>query len=1158
MSYPTPDEWGARPAPRPQPSAGHPPAQPAPDAASMPAVSRPAPPPRVGAPAQPYGGGAATPHPTAIPRQPAASRPRASAPARRRSGCGSVLLGLLIFAAVGVLLLGVALIGYASIARDLPRPEELQARASQFASALIYDRNGDILNEVGDPDHGRRTVVPLDRISPYVIDATIATEDPNFYRHAGIDPVGLARALYYAVRERSLSGPGGSTITQQLVKLTYLSSEKTISRKVKEAILAAEITRRYPKDTILQIYLNELNYGNLAYGVEAAAETYFGVPASDLTLAQAALLAGLPQAPAYYDPYTKLWEADGSPGAVKRRQAAVLRLMVEHDKITAEQADAAWAEPIVLQPLAQVYDSRHPHFVQFVRAEVEATVGPELAAKGGLRIYTTLDPQLQTAAEDEVRKQVTKLADQGARNAAAAAIRPATGEILALVGSADFEDASISGQINMALSPRQPGSAIKPFVYLATFEMPASVSTAAQDVAQVQARALAAANVAAREPGAASAEPAISAIEPPGYWSPATAILDIKTEFPDGANPPYVPTNYDNKEHDLVNVRSALANSYNIPAVKALQHAGLDRLKDVARRAGITTLTRPDYGLSLALGGGEVTLLELTGAYAALANGGVRVPVSPIACVLDAQGQLVWRGTAAAEVRGCAAMSSAPAPILPPPAEQAFNPQHVYLISSILSDAEARVPMFGSVRDLMTLADRPVAVKTGTTNDYRDAWTVGYTPDLAVGVWVGNADYSAMQKLAGSVGAAPIWHGVMAAGTRGTPPQPFTPPPGIQRFAVCADSGSLPSEACPRQREEVFAEGQGPLPSGYDLWQRVRIDRVTGLLATEFTPADRVEAVDKMIFPPQYYEWAKAKGYPVLGPQRPSLAFIPELALYSPENGSEVTGQVRIFGRVRLPEPAVWRLEYGVGANPIGWGVLSGPTPSDPVGAAGREVDGELGAWDVLATAAMHGVYDLSLRLAAYYDAASLEYPIAVSNSVYVFVAPPTPTPTETASPTATPTETPTPTQTSTPTPTPTVVLTATLEVTPTPTALDEPTRTPTPTPPVTLEPPGSVRAAIFRPVQAQKVSGQVEVFGVADGPGFVSYAVAYAPGAEPLPADWLPIGIASTLPVSGGQLALWETDELPPGIYSLRLRVFDLTGNTHDSQIQVEVTPGP
>jgi membrane peptidoglycan carboxypeptidase len=332
---------------------------------------------------------------------------------------------------LGILIAGLVLVGYASIASGLPSPDELQARVSQFASTLVYDRQGGLLTEVGDPNYGRRTAVTLDRISPYLVDATIATEDPNFYRHPGVDPIGIARALYYAVKERDFgSGPGGSTITQQLVKLAFLSPERTLARKAKEAILAAEITRRYPKDTILQIYLNEINYGNLAYGIEAAAETYFDKSAKELTLAEAALLAGLPQAPAYYDPYTRLWEGDGTPGVVKDRQGVVHMLMDENGTITPSQADAAWAEPIVLKPLRQTYASSYPHFVQYARGEVERVLGPELMAKGGLRIYTTLDPQIQGIAQEEVTRRLADLASQGATNASVVAVRPATGEIL--------------------------------------------------------------------------------------------------------------------------------------------------------------------------------------------------------------------------------------------------------------------------------------------------------------------------------------------------------------------------------------------------------------------------------------------------------------------------------------------------------------------------------------------------------------------------------------------------------------------------------------------------------------------------------------------------------------------------------------------------------
>jgi membrane peptidoglycan carboxypeptidase len=1089
--------------------------------------------------------------PLAPPRTPvprSAATPVMPAPVKRaaapqRGGCGRLALIALLILAILALFFGVALVGYASIARDLPPPDQLQARVSQFASTLIYDRDGNILNEVADPNHGRRTAVSLNKISQYVQDATIATEDPNFYRHPGVDPVGVARAVYYAIRERDLSGPGGSTITQQLVKLTYLSAEKTVSRKVKEAILAAEITRRYSKEEILQLYLNEVNYGNLAYGIEAAAETYFGKHASELTLAESALLAGLPQAPAYYDPYTRLWEADGQPGVTKQRQGTVLRLMVERGYITPSQADAAWAEPLNLQPLKQVYDSKFPHFVLYTRSQVEQAVGPELANKGGLRIYTTLDSKLQTAAEEQVQQQVAKLANQGAHNGAVVAIRPDTGEILAMVGSADFNNAEISGQVNMAISPRQPGSALKPFVYLASFEMPAAVSTDPAVVATAQADRLR--GLANTTPAAAgdTTQLEISAIEPPGYWTPSTAIMDIATEFPNGLQPPYTPKNYDEKEHGLVSVRTALANSLNIPAVKALEHVGLNQFKEVARRAGITTLTRDDYGLALALGSGEVSLLELTGAYATLAQGGVRVPPSPIACVLDAEGKLIWRGAAAQSVAGClgaTADATTGVAVTPAPAEQVFNPQQVYLITSILSDAQARKMMFRGVAE-MNLAGRPAAVKTGTTNEYRDAWTMGYTPELAVGVWVGNANNAKMQRLAGSVGAAPIWNGVMTAGLKDTPASQFAEPPGIERATVCADSGTLPSDACPQRRDEIFAAGQGPLPAGYDLWQRVNVDKVTGQIASEFTPADRVETRDVMIFPERYRAWAEAHGLPVLGPQRAPLQFEPELALTSPADGATVGALTPVEGRVHLPEPLVWRLEYGVGRDPIGWGVLSGPNPGDPADNTARDLNGPLGDWDIASTSQQHGATDFSLRLAAYYDASSLDYPVAVSNVVYVQMEGPT------ATPTATPTLTPTPTVELTPTPTETPTEPPAES---TPTATPEPSVTPAPT----EAPAGKLRAEITVPVAGALVSGTVEIQGTADGQGFVTYLVEYAPGDQPGDGEWQPVALSVSQPVTGGVLANWDTTQITPGLYTLRVRSFSLDNNAAENRVTVEV----
>ncbi len=655
-----------------------------------------------------------------------------------------------------LLLTGALLLGYVRIAAMLPPPDELQDRANTFKTTTIYDRKGNLIYEVFPADAGRRTVVPLADISPHLINATLAVEDPNYYRHPGVDPVGIARALYYIFRQEA-TRPGGSSIVQQLVKLTYLSSERTLERKIKEAVLAIEINRRYSKDTILEIYLNHIFYGNLAYGVEAAAQTYFQKHASELTLAEASLLAGIPQRPGEYDPYTH-WEA------TRNRQADVLRLMVEHGFISPMEATRAWMafadkspEEVLAQPKA---DFQYPHFVLMVRQELEATYGPEVVTKGGLRVITTLDPDLQAAAEQAVQEGMRSLAERRvhATNAALVALDPITGEVLALVGSADYNNEAISGQINMAITPRQTGSVIKPLDYLATFEMPED------------------------------------------YWTPATVVLDERTEFPDGpGRPPYVPRNYDGKFHGPVSVRSALANSYNIPAVKALQHAGIPALKDLAQRLGITTLTRDDYGLSLALGSGEVSLLEMTNAFAAFANGGQRLEPHLILRVETQDGDLL-------------------ADYSQPYKVQVVEPAHAFLITSILSDQVARLPAFGRAAQWLELPDRPVAAKTGTTNDVRDGWTIGYTPQIVAGVWVGNTDNTPMKGVSGVSSAAPIWRGFMMRAHQGLPVQQFQRPPDVIQLEVCIDTGFLATPECPNKRLEYFKSDQPPpLPPGQDL-----------------------------------------------------------------------------------------------------------------------------------------------------------------------------------------------------------------------------------------------------------------------------------------------------------------------------------------------------
>ncbi len=930
-------------------------------------------------------------------------RPTRRATQRRGSFLRGFLNGVLIFIALLIIGVGGALIGYAAIASGLPAPGELTSRASSFQSTRIFDREGNLLVETFDPNAGRRTVVALDRISPYLVQATISTEDANFYRHPGIDPVALTRALYYAVLEKGVVS-GASTIPQQLVKMVFLSPEQTLTRKLKEAILSAEISRRYTKEQILAIYLNELYYGNFAYGVDAAAETYFHKSVTDLTLAEASLLAGLPQLPAYYDPYTH-------PDRAKQRQAVVLGLMVENNYITPAEADAAWLEPLAYAPLE--FNLESPHFTLYVQQQLEALFGPEALNQIGLDVTTTLDPTLQANAERIVADNVARLAEHNVSNGALVALRPGTGEILALVGSADFDNVEIDGQVNMALAPRQPGSSIKPLVYLAAFEQPE------KPVAE--------------------------------RWTPGTLIPDIEQDFPDGANPPYHPTDYDLAEHGLVTVRTALANSYNVPAVRALQQVELPDFLSLAQRLGITTLTRPDYGLSLALGGGEVPLMEMTGAFAVLANGGKRVPPVAILKITDSQGNVLCEFNTATPCQ----------PPAPDAGQQVVSAVDAFLITDILSDNVARTPAFGpnSVLHL----DRPAAVKTGTTNDFRDNLTLGYTPQLVTGVWIGNADYTAMSNISGVSGAGPIWNQFMTYALAGEPALEFTPPPGVRQVEVCADTGARPSDACPERRLAWFADDRPPLPPERDLYQRVRLDRASGRLATEFTPRDAIEEKIFKIYPEEWREWAERHGIPQ-PPSNPSdiFDFAPELYIRQPVEGEIVSGVVSVYGTANAPAFHSYELQYGISHDP---GAFS-PAISGPYGAP--VVDGFLGEWDTRGL----GEGPHTLRLVVYDT-----YGTAYEQRVRVFVAAATPTPEPTATWTAvppTPTETftpaePTPTETPVPAePTPTDLPPEAPTETPTETPAEAPTETPTETP--TAAPDGPT--ATWTPVPDTPVEG--------------------------------------------------------------------------------------
>ncbi len=913
---------------------------------------------------------------TYVPPPPPPPLPQGRRP--RGAGCGSTfLVAALSVAALFALSLCLIVAAYAAIAGDLPSPEALRGRSATFLSTRIYDRNGELLHEISDPTGGRRILVPYEQISPYLINGTVATEDERFWQHPGVDPIGIARAVLQNVEGGGVVS-GASTIPQQLVRLVLLSPEErtqvTLSRKIREAVLASEVSRRYSKKEILEIYLNEINYGNLAYGIEAAAETYFGKKAGELTLAEASLLAGLPQAPAYWDPYTN-WEG------ARRRQAVALDLMVQQGYISQAEADAAAAEELTLQP--RQFDVQAPHFVTWVQQLLEQKYGADVLYRSGLRVTTTLDSRLQVAAEEAARAHLATLADRHATNAALVALHPATGEILAMLGSADFDNPEIDGQVNVALRPRQPGSSIKPVNYVTAFEK---------------------------------------------GWTPATLIWDVKTEYTDAQGRPWSPRNYDGEEHGPVLVREALARSLNIPAVKTLEFVGLPAMLDTAHRLGIESLDRTDYGLSLTLGGGDVTLLEMAGAYGTFANGGKRVPPVAILRIEDAGGRIIEGYQT-------------------PPGEQVVSPQHAYLITHILADNAARAPSFGQNNALVL--SRPAAAKTGTTDDWRDAWTLGYTPELVTGVWVGNADNTPMKDVSGARGAAPIWRAFMEQALAGIPAAEFPRPEGIEEVEISADSGALPGPATPpdRRRKEIFAAGQGPLGPEFDFHQLVRIDVTTGGLATEFCPPEAVQESYFFVLPGEEGKrWAEAHAIPQ-PPADPCPVHAAEaqVAIFQPLPWETVSGEVYVVGRATLPDFAYYLVEYGEGDNPIGWGPVAGPVTT-PV------ESGMLAIWDVRSLA--NGPYTLRVVV---FDAAghSVEARtwINVENALPPATATATwtPEPSATAAPSATPTDTPAPTATSTPPPTSTPTeMPAPAETpteTPTPTATPSPTETPSPTP---------------------------------------------------------------------------------------------------------------
>lgn len=607
----------------------------------------------------------------------------------KKIGIRNILLGL---TAIAVIFLGLMIIWVSTF--KIPTLDSFKERkVSQ--STKIYDRSGKILlYDIF--QNQKRTIIPFNEISPYIKEATISIEDQDFYTHNGIKPKAFLRAILVNLTSFSYS-QGGSTITQQVIKKTVLSDDKTPTRKIKEWILALRLEKMLTKDEIFELYLNEIPYGGNYYGVEEASQAYFGKKASDVTVAEAAYLAALPQAPSFYSPYGK------NKQALDDRKNIVLKEMKQVGYITEEQYNTAKNEVVAFLPKEE-RGIKAPHFVMFVKEYLVKKYGEDVLENGGLRVTTTIDYPLQKKAEEIALKYalINEKSVKG-NNDGLVVINPKTGEILTMVGSRDYFDKTIDGQYNIATAKRQPGSTFKPFIYAEAFNK--------------------------------------------GY-TPETVLFNTETQFStacpiesmSSVPPCYSPKNYNAKYTGPVALRDALASSMNVPSVKLLYLVGVQNAINLAKNMGITSLGDPNqYGLTLVLGGGEVSLLEMTSAYGVFANDGVRVPYASILKIEDTKGTILEEYT--------------------PKSVLVLNPESARRVSDILSDNVARTPLFGS-NSLVYFGGRDVAAKTGTTNDNKDAWLIGYTPNIVVGAWAGNNDNTPMIGMSGTI-IAPLWRALM-------------------------------------------------------------------------------------------------------------------------------------------------------------------------------------------------------------------------------------------------------------------------------------------------------------------------------------------------------------------------------------------------------------
>lgn len=660
------------------------------------------------------------------------------------------------------------------VLKDLPSPRKLTNSENFAVSTQIFDRNGELLYEIyGDEN---RTPIELESLPPYVYQAAIAIEDKNFYKHFGFDIAGITRAALKIARGERLEG--GSTITQQLVKNALLNNERSIQRKIKEAMLSVLTEILYSKEDILEMYLNYISYGGTAVGIESASKMYFDKHAKDLTLAEAALLAGLPQAPSRYSPFRS------DKTEAKDRQSEVLRRMVEDKYITALQAEEAKAQ--AMKYALSTNDIKAPHFVMYVRELLNEEYGTETVERGGLRVTTTLDLQLQEVAQASLSAEVQSLERLRVSNGAALIVKPNTGEILSMIGSADYFNTEQDGQVNVTLAQRQPGSSIKPIMYATAFQNK--------------------------------------------ILNPGTLLLDSPTCFKVPGQKPYCPKNYDGSFRGAVTIRQSLGNSLNIPAVKGLKAIGLTTFIDQATAMGITSWNDPSrYGLSLTLGGGEIRMIDLVQAFSVIANQGVKVPLTPFIKIEDYKGEVLYETNIEERIANLAALNQDETEAERGGLERVMNRAPAYLTSHIMQDNNARMAAFGP-RSALVIPNQIVSAKTGTTNDLKDNWTVGFTPEYLVMTWVGNNDSTPMSRVtSGITGAAPIFNDIMSFILKDKQSVWQEKPVDVLSGNVCVN-GMPPSESnkCEAKQQDLYWKESIPSATK-TVTEEVWIDPKTGL-----------------------------------------------------------------------------------------------------------------------------------------------------------------------------------------------------------------------------------------------------------------------------------------------------------------------------------------